>query len=101
MAKQIAGASTNRKASIRRLMAMKRLTDMIRLIGLPSSLGATAKSAPEVFLSGRDADATAPLMNPHLTAMIPQAAGGPIGAASGKYNYWAGFVAACSTIAQG
>ena len=33
----------------------------------------------------------APLMNPHLTAMIPQAAGGPIGAASGKYNYWAGF----------
>lgn len=33
----------------------------------------------------------APLMNPHLAAMIPQAAGGLMGAASGKYNYWAGF----------
>ncbi len=33
----------------------------------------------------------APLMHPSLTAMIPQGAGGVIGAANGKYNYWAGF----------
>ena len=33
----------------------------------------------------------APLMHPGLAAMIPQAAGGVIGAANGRYNYWAGF----------
>ena len=33
----------------------------------------------------------APLMHPNLTAIIPGAAGGLIGAANGKYNYWAGF----------
>ena len=33
----------------------------------------------------------APLMHPNLAAMIPQAAGGVIGAANGRYNYWAGF----------
>jgi len=33
----------------------------------------------------------APLMHPNLTAMIPQGAGGVIGEANGKYNYWAGF----------
>ena len=33
----------------------------------------------------------APLMHPNLAAMIPQGAGGVIGAANGKYNYWAGF----------
>ena len=33
----------------------------------------------------------APLMHPSLTTMIPQGAGGVIGAANGKYNYWAGF----------
>ena len=33
----------------------------------------------------------APLMHPSLTTMIPQAAGGLIGAANGRYNYWAGF----------
>ena len=33
----------------------------------------------------------APLLHPSLTAMIPQGAGGVIGAANGKYNYWAGF----------
>ena len=33
----------------------------------------------------------APLRHPNLTAIIPGAAGGLIGAANGKYNYWAGF----------
>ena len=33
----------------------------------------------------------APLMHPGLAAMIPQAAGGVVGAANGRYNYWAGF----------
>ena len=33
----------------------------------------------------------APLMHPNLATMIPQAAGGLIGAANGRYNYWAGF----------